>query len=445
MSIVENTTSRRTNKFSRLEGLAGGVLVAAAVFAATPKPVHGDIVYTGTGGTTTNPNTSAASWFNVANWENTGVGATGTLAESQTSASSVVNIGANNRSMPSVGVIFDPANDANTPGSPNANYTANLANIQGTFYISSIEGTQAAPNKLTIDSGTIVTGTTTIGRDAAGILALNGGTFITESGLLKVQGSNKTTLLGSGTFEYHGGTLESELGIQVGTGACMSGVSKTSAGVGYFVVYNDGPDGAILSQNGFQFATNTTSMGTIGIVEFHYDKNTGGIGGVRPIQGNWNQGNEEFGQGILHLQNNTNLSSRLNLVLDSAPSIIDGVVQNLGLFDETLIMGSGTYPKAFYSVDGTTVFTQGATISASFEGTTYSWIISYSGQINFTDTATSAYNPTAIQATGGDDVVLIAPVPEPTSLALLGAVGGLVLGRRHRRSSKPKTQTESLS
>jgi hypothetical protein len=438
MSIVESTTSRQTRRFSKLEGLAGATLVAAAVFSATPKLAHGQTVnYTGTGGTTTDPNSAnAQSWFNTANWNN-GFTGTGTLPESLVEGQAQ-NIMANNSSMPSVGVVFDPTNDVNTPGGPSASYIANVNNVQGSFYISSgTNGTVFAPNKLTVDSGTIIVGTATIGRDTAGILALNGGTFIVSAGVLKVEGSNKTTVLGSGTFEYHGGTLETLQGVQLGSGACSIGVSHTSAGVGYFTVYNDGPDGAILSQNGFLFAANTNQHGTIGIVEFHYDKNTGAIGGTRPIQGNWNDGNGESGQGILHLNNNTNSSSRLNLVLDAAPNRINGHVQNLGLFDETLIAGSGTYPKAFYSVDGSTVFTQGATISAVYLGQSYSWTISYSGQINFTDTANSAYSPTNIQATGGDDVVLIGlPIPEPSSLSLLGATGGLILSRRRSRKER---------
>jgi hypothetical protein len=439
MSIVDSKNTKQSRRTSKLECLAGGALVAAAIFAASPRPVHADIFYAGTGGTTTDPTTTSADWFNKSNWFNGGV--TGTLAESQTGAPSVVNIDCNNATMPPIGVLFDPGNDPNTPGGKNSNYTANLAPISGSFYISGIEGTVAAPNKLTIDSGTIITGTATIGRDAPGILALNGGTFITESGALKIQGSNKTTLLGSGTFEYHGGNLETAQGVQLGAGVCTSGVGKTSSGVGYFVVYNDGADGAILSQNGFQFAANTASLGTVGIVEFHFDNNTGGIGGVRPIQTNWNDGNAESGQGILHLNNNTNSSARLNLVLNAAPTLIgpleSAAPQNLGLFDETLIQGSGTYPKAFYSVDGSTLFTQGATISAVYMDMTYRWTISYSGQINFTDTATSAYNTTGIKATGGDDVVLIGvALPEPSSLALLGTAGSLILARRRGRKAK---------
>jgi len=131
-------------------------------------------------------------------------------------------------------------------------------------------------------------------------------------------------------------------------------------------------------------------------------------------------------------------SSRLNLVLDTAPSIIGGFVQNLGLFDETRISGQGTYPKAFYSVDGSTVFTQGATISAVVNSNTYSWTISYSGQINFTSTAVSGYNTNGIQETGGNDVVLIGlpvTVPEPASLSMLGGVGALILARRRNKKT----------
>jgi hypothetical protein len=432
MTIVERNASRR---FAKWETLAGSALVAAAVFSATPKSAFGELDYLGSGGTTTNPNSAgAASWFNASDWNSTSVvEGTGTLPESNINAASVQNIIGPNVSMPSIGVVFDPRDDAKTPGGPNANYVANLANIQGSFYIASItSATRVNPNKLTVESGTIIAGSTTIGRDADGILALNGGTFITEQEF-KVQGQNKFTLLGTGTFEYHGGNLLVNGAVHVGAGVSSAGVSLTSAGVGYFVVYNDGPAGAMLSANGFDMAPNATSAGTIGIAEFHFDLNMGGIGGTRPVQSNWNNGAAGINDGILNLNNGTNTSARLNLVLDAAPTVTNGVAQNLGLFDQTLITNFGTYPTAFYSVDGSTVFTQGATISAAYLGKTYSWTISYSGQINFTDTAASAYNPTAVQATGGDDVVLVGLVPEPGSAALIGSVGSLILARRRRR------------
>jgi hypothetical protein len=437
MTIIERNASRR---FAKWETLAGSALVAAAVFSATPKSASAQVLFHATGGSSTNVNSTGVTWFNTANWA---VGtATGTLPESYVTSPGAtgVNITANNAAMPSIGVVFDPKDDPNTPGGPNANYVANLENLSGTFYISEITGNgtePAAPNKLTVESGTIISADTTIGRDSQGILALNGGTFITTQ-QFKVGGINPDGQpLGTGTFEYHGGTLGTGYQMQVAAGAISTGISLTSAALGYFVVYNDGPDGAILSQNGFEIAPNTMGVGSIGVVEFHYDKNTGGVGGTRPIQTNWNQGNDLSSPGVLRLNNNTNQSSRLNLVLDAAPSLFGGVVQNLGLFDETYITGVGTYPRAFYSVDGSTVFTQGATISAAFAGHTYSWTISYSGQINFTDTGTSAYNPTGIQPTGGSDVVLIGvPVPEPGSLAALGGIGMMMLARRRGRRGR---------
>jgi hypothetical protein len=451
MGIVETNRTGMVRR-SKLGVLGGGALVAAAVFASAPRLAHGQTdTFIATGGTSGDPTSpGAVTWFNANNWS------LGTIPEE--ASATTVNISANNVAMPAVGAVFDPVHDPNIPGGINiTNYVANLEATGASFYIASSPGTSISPNKLTIESGTMIVGTATIGRDAPGILALNGGTFIVAGGTLKVQGSNRSTLLGTGTFEYHGGNLETLQGVQLGSGACSVGAAKTSAGVGYFVVYNDGPDGAILSQNGFQFAANTNQKGTIGIVEFHYDNNSGGVGGVRPIQTNWNNGNGESGQGILHLSNNTNASSRLNLVLDTAPVVIGappfdlngGRPQNLGLFDETLIAGSGTYPKAFYSVDGSRVFTQGATISAAYAGITYSWTISYSGQINFSNTATSAYNAflaeppteinldsTGIEATGGSDVVLIGlpiSVPEPSSVAALGTLGTLMLARRRNR------------
>jgi len=73
-----------------------------------------------------------------------------------------------------------------------------------------------------------------------------------------------------------------------------------------------------------------------------------------------------------------------------------------------------------------------------YNGSTYSWTISYSGQINFTNSAASAYNATAITSTGGNDVVLIGitniNIPEPSSMALLGGAGSLILARRRKRN-----------
>src|SRR5580658_4302060 len=330
MTIAERSPSRHTARFKSWETLARGAVMAAAVFCAAPKHAQAQVDFNGTGGTTTDPNNvNAQSWFNVTQWSYADV--TGTLPESfsQPPASPAPIICANNAVMPSVGVVFDPKDDVNTPGGPNANYTANLSNLSGRFYISGVTGAgtePAAPNKLTVESGTIVTPTMTVGRDAPGILSLNGGTFITTTEFEVQAQTNGRTFLGTGTFEYHGGTLEAGYVFVGGEGSTM-GASLTSAGVGSFVVYNDGPAGAILSAGGVSLAPGSAGMGTIGIAEFHYDLNAGGIGGTRPIQTNWNNGSVQTNLGILSLLNSTNQSARLNLVLDTAPTVTNGVVQ----------------------------------------------------------------------------------------------------------------------
>jgi len=372
--------------------------------------------------------------------------------------------------MPSVGVVFDPADDSLTPGGPNANYVANLNNTTFSLFVGALGGQilngtrvggsgtiTANPSKLTVESGTLIAGGSSsaigIGRDEPGILVQNGGTIICQAGgKLEISLVNKSTNVAQGTYEYHGGTLEANT-IQMSASEGTSGASETSASVSTFIVYNDGPAGAILSSNGFKMANNTSGVGAISTVEFHYDLNAGGVGGIRPIQGNWNNGNNSGYTQSLVLNNGTRaaaagtaslaytyLSSRLNIVLDAMPSAYpEGTFQNLGLFSETVITGNGTFPKAFYSADGSRVFTQGATITATYTQNgypiSYSWTISYSGQINFTNTATSGYNFYDIQATGGNDVVLIALVPEPGAAALLGTVGSLILARRRKKKS----------
>ncbi|MGA3067405.1 MAG: PEP-CTERM sorting domain-containing protein [Tepidisphaeraceae bacterium] len=467
MSIVRGEIPR-ANCISRLEKLAGTALIAAAAFVATPKIAHADTIENeSVGGTSTNPNSAnAVSWFNVTNWGDINLGGnvpntgpTGTLPENSPESTGGTFIGQSNAGMvgtlvgmPSVGVVFDPADDSLTPGGPNANYVANLYNTTASLFVGSLGGQilngtlvggsgtiTANPSKLTVLSGTIIVGGSSsaigIGRDEPGILVQNGGTLICQAGgKLEISLVNKSTNAAQGTFEYHGGTLKANT-IQMSAAAGTSGASETSASVSTFIVYNDGPAGAILSSNGFQMANNTKGVGAISTVEFHYDLNTGGVGGVRPVQGNWNNGfNSAYTQSLI-LNNGTKiaatgtaslaftyLSSRLNLVLDAAPSIINGRIQNLGLFDETIITGNASFPKAFSSADGSTVFTQGATISAVVSGSTYSWTISYSGQINFTSTAVSGYNTKIGLA-----------VPEPSTLTLLGGAGSLILARRRGR------------
>jgi len=437
MSIVDSSHSNRNLRIARLQGLTGVALLSAAVFSAAPKVARGDWAYIGTG--------DGQSWFSTANWACATL--TGSLPDLLTNPTG--NIDANNVSMPSVGVLFDPANQIN-----NANYIANFDRRSTSFYVSSASGnppgSASQPNKLTIESGTMNMFLVSLGRDGQGTVVLNGGAWIGNAAL-QDGGGNKSGM-GTGTFEYHGGNFTQINSTRLGTAQTTNDPGSRSAATGVFIVYNDGPDGAIINANGMQISVNSQSGGSVGIVEFHYDLNTHGVGNTRPIQ---NVAFDGVNNGALSIRNTTGvlftsktdgstcwqsgMSSRLNLVLDAAPSVINGSVQNLGLFKESdSILGQGTWPKIFYSMDGSIGYSQGATITARVDSTgpTYSWTISYSGLITFTDSSTSAYSPTNVAGAGGTDVVLIglptAVVPEPGTLALLAGAGSLIMARRRK-------------
>jgi hypothetical protein len=457
MSIVESKTSSSNHSGAKLGKLLGAALMSSAAFVAMPRPAQGGFVsFYATGD---------QSWFNTSNWVNITLSTTGTLPESGAFTVGALDLNANNASMPANGILFDPANQIG-----NASYVAKveIANNSGSFYVAAANtagnSLNSAPNKLTVNSGTLEVYSMTVGRDYSAQLTQNGGLLKIDHGL-RVGGANSTgdfatTVNGSGTYEYHGGTLlissqssgigtTPAIGLQIGSQNNEGGLSNTSVTtpeVGKFVVYNDQAAGAILVNGGVSFATNTNNAGTTGIVEFHYDKNLSGIANVRPIQANF--GADSVSQLVLNNGQVTTvnfednpvtyqLTSELNLVIDSAVTMIGGRPQNLGLFAENTISGAATFPKIFYATDGVTGYTQGATISSVLSGVTYSWTISYSGLITFTNTATSAYDSvTGISATSGTDVVLIGvAVPEPSSVALLGGVGSLILARRRKRSA----------
>jgi hypothetical protein len=441
MSINPKTSSLRVRKFQKLENAASAALLATAVFAAAPKGADAFI--------TISPGDQ--SWFNTANWARERLTATGTLPEVVESgvgsqpSDAYIDVNADNTVVPAVGVLFDPANDPLTPGGPNANYIANLGSAANptNFYVSDATGlvtttTSSAPNKLTLESGTIEAWWSSIGRDGPGVMVQNGGVFITAGRPFTIQSESDTQTIGSGTFEYHGGMIIAGNQLQissknVGAQGGVDGIGLTSAGVGKFIVYNDGPAGAILTTNGLSVSRNNAGMGNIGIVEFHYDLDPDNVGNIRPIQNDFNTTN-----GVLQLNNSSNTSARLNIVLDAAPSMTNGQVQNLGLFKtQSTTNVNSTAPALFFSLDGLNTFTQGATIAAAYSGIAYSWTISYSGVISFDNSATSAYSSSDIFGLGGADVVLVGiPVPEPGSIALLGGAASMILARRRQKYSK---------
>jgi len=440
MSIVESNGSKRIVTKARLGSLAGAALMSTAVFVAAPSTAKAGAVSMYT--------TGNVSWFNTSIWFNTSTSATGTLPESGAYTTAAVTLNANNASMPSTGILFDPAAQIG-----NANYVAKveIANNTGSFYIASANTSgnslNSAPNALTVNSGTLELYAVTVGRDYSAMLTQNGG-LVKIDNSLKVGGANSagdfaTTVNGSGTYAYHGGTLVVLNGLQIGAGNNAGGLAPTSVTTpeeGKFVVYNDGAAGAVLANGSVSFATNTNNAGTTGIVEFHYDNNLSGVGNVRPVQLNvLNTTNSKLtlSNAIDAGGGTGNTLSELNLVVDNAVSVINSQYQNLGLFAENTIGGSATFPKVFFATDGVTGYTQGATVSAVLSGVTYSWTISYSGLITFSNTATSAYDSvTGISATGGNDIVLIGTiVPEPTSMALLGGAGSLILARRRQKKA----------
>jgi len=424
--------------------------MSTAVFVAAPSTAKaGAVSFFATGN---------QSWFNTSNWINVTTSTTGTLPESGAYTTAAVTINANNQTLPATGILFDPANQIS-----NANYVAKveIANNTGSFYLASANASgnslNSALNALTVNSGTLEVYSITVGRDYSAMMTQNGG-LVKIDNSLKDGGANSagdfaTTVNGSGTYAYHGGTLIVLNGLQIGAGNNAGGISPTSITTpeeGKFVVYNDGAAGAVLANGSVSFCTNTNNAGTTGIVEFHYDNDLNGLGNVRPIQLNvLNTTNSK-----LSLNNPVDagggtgtLTSELNLVVDTAPTLAGpvtslslGVPQNLGLFAENTIAGTATFPKIFYATDGVTGYTQGATISSVLGGIAYSWTISYSGLITFSNTAISAYSAvTGIGSTGGNDIVLVglnaAAVPEPTSMALLGGAGSLILARRRQKKA----------
>jgi hypothetical protein len=162
---------------------------------------------------------------------------------------------------------------------------------------------------------------------------------------------------------------------------------------------------------------NGTTLG-VGIVEFH----SNGALGTRPIQVGRNliinNGLVSSGTGAGGIR-----SSRLQLVLDSAPSVDGGgVPQNLGLFDTDFdqtdidpvttnpivgndTTGTGDLGDFFSNADASAVYAQDSIVSATFGGSTYNWKISYTGNITWADA--NAGTVASISGTGGADVVLM--------------------------------------
>jgi hypothetical protein len=188
-------------------------------------------------------------------------------------------------------------------------------------------------------------------------------------------------------------------------------VALAPSGAGTFIDRNEGTTGHIRVQD-FVFAVaNQSTTLAVGTAEFHYVPSGGG---VRPIQVNRN----------LSINNSATQSSRLGLVLDSAPTLDGlGAPPSIGLFDVDSdanaagqinnTTGGDSARRFFYSPLGNISYPEGSTVSSVLGLTRYNWTIHYNGNISWTDIDNSVVSSVDWIADGGSrpathrDVVLI--------------------------------------
>jgi hypothetical protein len=223
-------------------------------------------------------------------------------------------------------------------------------------------------------------------------------------------GQREASGWGNGIWDYRGGILE--VSLEGGSGLRLSaGGSSGPGGHGRFIMHNPSTPGYVrafhvnVAANAGTVTLLPDGINTgVGIVEFHFEN-----GGTRPIQVDQdliiNNGSTETG---------AVRSARLELKLDAAPMVDgSGVPQNLGLFDVDFdnngvgssTTGAGDLGDFFSSADGSTLYDEGAMVSAAFGGKQYNWNITYQGNITWADPAAGTL--ASVDGTGGADVVLI--------------------------------------
>jgi hypothetical protein len=417
--------------------LAVGVLVLTSMVVS---PAPGAILWDAEAGT--------HWWFDPFNWNAAGNAntvlppsnnATGTSA-----TDTIINLGTGvwNQGQ---GVVFDPTdNDPNFAAAAAIPFPTNF-NRQKISNLFLSRGTTES-TKLTI-KGNLTAGTVHVGSASGMRGTATNATIVQESGtvtlpignLILAEAHTSSVGYGNGTYEYRGGTLEvaqqggDGMSLSVGTNSPAFDNQKAGpGGVGKFIVHNPDTPGHVRVYNlttatfaGFdenilnnpndsefnaEFDSNGETTG-VGIFEFHYAN-----GGTRPIQVNNNM--------ILNngLDNNTKgtRSSRLDLVLDEAPCDGTGCMpSSIGLFDigfdgSGSLQGSGDLDgdnmfnddKVFSSIDNATDFREGDIVSALFGSTRYDWMISYSGDINWSNASDSVISSITGMGTG-NDIVLI--------------------------------------
>lgn len=421
--VAQAAVGKLFSRASRLRAFAVGGVAAASLVAA---PAQAAISWDAQAGT--------QWWFDPVNW-NANSNANNVLPpiDPISSGDAQINIGtAGAWNATGEGVVYDPANDpffddadeiSFPTGSP-LTTTAGVMRDYGpeTIYRLYISRNTTNTNLLTIKSGDLVIESTTIiGRSGSTVAAQNQGTIIQTGGSLRLPtatldlGQREASGWGNGTYDYRGGVLEVQQaggtqGIRLSAGSSTNG----TGGKGRFIMHNPTTPGHVrtfdftMASDGNNGDGVTTGVAT---VEFHFEN-----GGTRPIQVDRNL---SINNG-LDADSIGTRSSRLELVLNSSPTLTGGVPQSLGLFDVNfggvfggIINGTGDLDgnavfnddRVFSSADGTVHYRQGDTVSATFGSTKYNWTISYTGEITWTDPVAGTVADVA--GVGGTDVVLV--------------------------------------
>jgi hypothetical protein len=369
-------------------------------------------------------------WFDPANWSQD---AFGYIPPSQDSGGALIPIdaqingGTGAWDVTGEGVVYDPVNDPFFAAAADRAFaTGSTLNSQSsvmrdygpqTLYRFYVSRNTANTNLVTIKSGDLVIESTTIiGRSGSSETEQNLGRVNQTGGSVRFpltavdMGQREASGWGNGIWDYRGGILE--VSLEGGNGLRLSaGGSSGPGGHGRFIMHNPSTPGYVRAFH-VNVAANA-GTGTllpdgintgVGIVEFHFEN-----GGTRPIQVDQNliinNGSTETG---------AVRSARLELKLDAAPMVDgSGVPQNLGLFDVDFdnngvgssTTGAGDLGDFFSSADGSTLYDEGAMVSASFGGKQYNWNITYQGNITWADPAAGTL--ASVDGTGGADVVLV--------------------------------------
>jgi hypothetical protein len=408
----------------------------ASFIAVLANDCHAAISWDGGG--------SSNWWFDPANWSQDSFGYLPPTQDSggtPVATDAQINVGSSPTwDITGEGVVYDPDHDpffgaaagrVYPTGSPLAT-TAGVMRDYGpqTLYRLYVSRNTTNANLITIKSGDLaIESTTIIGRSGSTADAQNLGRVNQLGGSVRLPlialdlGNRETSGWGNGAWDYRGGTLEvSEVG---GSGLRLAaGGSSGVGGTGRFIMHNPTTGGHVrafdmsIAANGGPSGSTDPNLNPngvttgVGIVEFHFEN-----GGIRPIQIDHNL---SINNGLDDDMQGTR-SSRLELVLDGAPTLNGGIPQNIGLFDVNfgnifggIITGTGDLDgdavfnndRVFSNADATAAYREGDTVSAIFGSTKYNWKISYSGDIAWSDADNSVVSDITGPGTGTDVVLM---------------------------------------